>query len=89
MHKTNLSNWQQRVDQVWGDASISDEARVSAIADLAAELSASDPRGPFELGERSDRAAARCGVGVIDFKEKGLIGLDDQGAVGHPTILSG
>lgn len=56
MHKTNLSNWQQRVDQVRGDASISDEARVSAIADLAAELSASDPRGPFELGGAYDSA---------------------------------
>ncbi|MCA0379510.1 MAG: tetratricopeptide repeat protein [Actinobacteria bacterium] len=56
MHASNGSDWQQRVDSVWGDESLSDGARIAAIAELASQLPASDPRGPFELGGAYDSA---------------------------------
>ena len=37
----------------------------------------------FEFGERGDRGARRAGLLVVDFEQHGLIGLHDQGSVGH------
>ena len=37
----------------------------------------------LELGERRDRLAAVVGVLVVDLEQQGLVGLDDQGSVGH------
>ena len=56
MHEANDHDWQQGVDQVWGDESLSDLARIAAIAELAARLPDTDPRGPFELGGAYDSA---------------------------------
>lgn len=56
MHEANDHDWQQRVDRVWSDEILSDTARIAAIAELAAELPAADPRGPFELGGAHDSA---------------------------------
>lgn len=49
-------DWQQRVDSVWEDGSLSDEERVERIRVLADQLPPSDPRGPFELGGAHDSA---------------------------------
>ena len=59
MHEANDHDWQQGVDQVWGDESLSDLARIAAIAELASQLPATDPRGPFELGGAYDSAQKR------------------------------
>lgn len=56
MHETNAHDWQHRVDAVWGDESLSDGARIAAIAELTSQLPATDPRGPFELGGAYDSA---------------------------------
>lgn len=56
MHEANDHDWQRGVDQVWGDESLSDLARIAAIAELAARLPDTDPRGPFELGGAYDSA---------------------------------
>src|SRR5699024_12515602 len=44
-------------------------------------------RGALQLRERGDRAAALGRLVVLDLEEEGLVGLDDQWAVGHPIIL--
>lgn len=56
MHEANGQDWQQRVNAVWGDESLSDDARITAIAELTAQLPDIDPRGPFELGGAYDSA---------------------------------
>lgn len=56
MHEANDHDWQQGVDQVWGDESLSDLARIAAIAELASRLPDTDPRGSFELGGAYDSA---------------------------------
>ena len=40
-------------------------------------------RRALQLGERRDRAAAVPGQLVVDLEQEGLVGLDDQRAVGH------
>ena len=37
----------------------------------------------LQLGERGDRRARRAGLLVVDFEQHRLVGLHDQGAVGH------
>ena len=37
----------------------------------------------FEFGERGDRGSRRAGLLMVDFEQHGLIGLHDQGSVGH------
>ncbi len=37
----------------------------------------------LELRERSDRGAGSAGLLVVDFEQHRLVGLHDQGAVGH------
>ena len=44
-------------------------------------------RRPLQLGERRDRAAAVAGLLVVDLEQEGLVGLHDQGAVGHRSIV--
>ena len=56
MNESNEQDWQHRVDAIWRDESLSDDARIAAIAELASRLPVSDPRGPFELGGAYDSA---------------------------------
>ncbi len=42
-------------------------------------------RRTLQLGERGDRGARRTGLLMVDFKQHCLVGLHDQGAVGHPV----
>ena len=53
---TTDSTWQARVDEVWADASASEQEVLDRITALASELPAEDPRGPFELGGANDSA---------------------------------
>lgn len=49
--------WQRRVDAVWAAADeLGDAEVVRRIDELAAELPADDPRGPFEAGGARDSA---------------------------------
>ena len=41
----------------------------------------------LQLGERGDRGARRAGQLVVDFEQHRLVGLHDQGAVGHLSII--
>ena len=41
--------------------------------------------GALELGEGCDGAAAGLRLLVVDLEQQGLVGLDDQGPVGHAT----
>ena len=43
----------------------------------------------LQLGERGDRGARRTGLLMVDFEQHRLIGLHDQGAVGHPVHYPG
>ena len=45
-------------------------------------------RSPLKLGKRRDRVAALVGQLVVNLKEQGLVTLNDQRSVGHPSILS-
>ena len=54
--QTEASDWQQRIDAVWNDERLSPEQTVERISALAAELPATDARGPFELGGAFDSA---------------------------------
>ena len=56
MHETNGSDWQRQVDATWKNDTLSDDARIAAIAELASQLPTTDPRGPFELGGAYDSA---------------------------------
>ena len=42
-------------------------------------------RGALEFREGGQRGAGRVGVGVVDFQQHGLVGLDDERTVaeGH------
>lgn len=52
-----MHDWQQRVDAVWDVAGeLGDDEVIRRIDDLAAELPADDPRGPFEQGGARDSA---------------------------------
>lgn len=50
------STWQARIDEVWADASASEQEVLDRITVLASELPDDDPRGPFELGGANDSA---------------------------------
>lgn len=52
----HLDEWQARVDEVWGDESLSADEVIERISALASELGEADPRGPFELGGAYDSA---------------------------------
>lgn len=43
----------------------------------------------FEFGERRDRPTALAREFVFDLEEQCLVGLHDQGSVGHLTIVPG
>ncbi|QAY73868.1 tetratricopeptide repeat protein [Agromyces protaetiae] len=52
-----MTDWQQRVDDVWASADELGELEVvRQIDELAAELAVDDPRGPFETGGARDSA---------------------------------
>jgi hypothetical protein len=53
-----IDDWQRRIDAVWADAALDDDARVRIIDALADELGTNHPRALFE------RAGARDSAGL-------------------------
>lgn len=51
-----MTDWQSRVDGVWEDASLADDARIEAIERLAAEREDEDPVALFERAGAYDSA---------------------------------
>ncbi|HWU29156.1 MAG TPA: hypothetical protein VN041_08700, partial [Microbacterium sp.] len=49
-------DWQSRVDAVWQDADLTDDARIDAIDDLAQELGPDHPVALFERAGARDSA---------------------------------
>ncbi|MBB2974561.1 hypothetical protein FHX49_000102 [Microbacterium endophyticum] len=49
-------SWQERIDAVWADTTLSDAERIAAIDDVAAERGESDPVALFERGGARDSA---------------------------------
>jgi tetratricopeptide (TPR) repeat protein len=60
---TDPHDWQARVDALWGSADgLGDDELVRRIDELAAELPADDPRGPFEAGGARDSTGDEAGA---------------------------
>ncbi|MDQ1128712.1 tetratricopeptide repeat protein [Microbacterium sp. SORGH_AS_0888] len=71
-----MSNWQTRVDAVWEDATLDDEARLAAIAALAAERP-DDPVALFELAGAYDSAGQEADA-EPRYRRALAVGLDEQ-----------
>ena len=71
-----------------GDEGVDDRLRVQARGARVPQGQRRDPvgvdvlRGALQLGEGGDGAAGLTGPGVGDLQEDGLVGLDDERAVG-------
>jgi tetratricopeptide (TPR) repeat protein len=69
-------DWQERVDAVWADASLSEDAVVAAIDALADERPADHPVALFERAGARDSAGREAEAEVL-YRRALAIGLDD------------
>lgn len=79
-----MNDWQERIDAVWADDALTDDARIRAIDLIAAERPAEDPIALFE------RAGARDSAGLEDAAEplyrRALTGGLDESRRGQAVI---
>ncbi|GEK86803.1 tetratricopeptide repeat protein [Microbacterium aerolatum] len=72
-----MDDWQDRVDAVWDDDTLSDDDRVRAIDALALERTAEDPVALFERAGARDSAGAE--MAAVSFYRRALAaGLDES-----------
>ena len=69
--------WQQRVDAVWADESLTPDETITAIDRLAAERSADDAVALFERGGARDSAGREADAEGL-YRRALELGLDDE-----------
>lgn len=72
-----FDTWQARVDDVWRDGALSDDARVEAIDHLAAELGSTHPVALFERAGARDSAGRELEAEPL-YRAALDAGLDDR-----------
>lgn len=79
-----MDDWQERIDEVWADDAITDEARIRAIDAIAADRPVDDPVALFE------RAGARDAGGLenaaVSYYRRALAGGLDESRRAQATI---
>lgn len=70
-------DWDRRVAAVWADALLSDDERIAAIAELAAERPAGDARALFERAGSFDSAGQESAAEPL-YRQALAAGLDDD-----------
>ncbi|MGM7665491.1 tetratricopeptide repeat protein [Microbacterium sp. A93] len=79
-----MSDWQERVDAVWADDAVADDARIRLIDELATERAVDDPIALFE------RAGARDSAGLenaaVSYYRRALAGGLDESRRAQATI---
>ena len=68
--------WQERVDAVWADPSLSDDQRIASIDALAAERPDDDARALYERAGARDSAGHEVEAEVL-YRRAFAAGLDD------------
>jgi hypothetical protein len=79
-----MDNWQDRVDAVWADESISDDERVRLIDQLATERLVDDPIALFERAGARDSAGAE--MAAESYYRRALASGLDEGRRVQATI---
>src|SRR5690606_8392315 len=79
-----MDNWQDRVDAVWADESISDDERVRLIDQLATERLVDDPVALFERAGARDSAGAE--MAAESYYRRALSGGLDESRRAQATI---
>ncbi|GAA1524476.1 tetratricopeptide (TPR) repeat protein [Microbacterium ginsengiterrae] len=72
-----MDRWQERIDAVWGDDTISDDERIRAIDALALERAADDPVALFERAGARDSAGAELAAKAL-YRQALDGGLDEE-----------